>query len=90
MFVGLVSVPLMFAAAIPANPPVIPPVTVGADHVYVVVPGTIPLTPFVGAAVKLPALHIVEIILVIAGFGSTVTITVNVVPVQPPDFGVTV
>jgi hypothetical protein len=31
-FVGFVSVPLMFAAPAPAAPPVIPPVTAGADQ----------------------------------------------------------
>jgi hypothetical protein len=90
VLVGLVRVPLMFAAAVPAAPPVIPPVTEGAAQVYVVVPGTMPLTPSAGAAMKLPALHIVAVIFVTAGFGLTVTVTVNVAPVQLPDFGVTV
>lgn len=35
-------------------------------------------------------LQIVAVIGVIVAFGSTVTVTVNVAPVQPPDFGVTV
>ena len=39
---------------------------------------------------KFPVLQIVAVMPVIAGFGSTVTVTVKGTPVQLPDFGVTV
>ena len=39
---------------------------------------------------KPPPLHIVAIMLEMEGFGSTVTVTVNGVPLQLTDFGVTV
>jgi len=90
VFVGLVSVPLMFATAVPAAPPVIPPVTAGAAHVYVVGTGTKPFVPSAGNAVNDPSLQITSVIFVIAGFGFTVTVTVKVTPVQLPDVGVTV
>ena len=80
----------MLAAAVPIAPPVNPPVTTGTGQVYVVPAGTIPLVPFAGVAVKLPALQIAAgVILVIADFGFTVTVTVKVGPAQVPD-GVTV
>lgn len=44
----------------------------------------------IGVAVNGPPLQIVLTILVTAGFGLTVTITVKLDPVQVPDFGVTV
>ena len=66
----------MLAAAVPIAPPVNPPVTTGTDQVYVVPDGTTPLVPFAGVAVKLPALHEVAVILVIAGVGFTVTVKV--------------
>jgi hypothetical protein len=49
-----------------------------------------PLAPFAGVTVNADALHDVATIGVIAGVGFTVTVTVNAVPVQPPDNGVTV
>ena len=51
VFVGLVNVPKIDACAVPAAPPVIPPVTVGALQVYVVPEGTTvdaSGTPFIG------------------------------------------
>jgi hypothetical protein len=74
----------------PATPPVTPPVTTGAPHEYVVPAGTTPFVPFAGVEVKLPPLQIVAVMFVIAGFGLTVTITVNVAPGHPPAVGVTV
>jgi hypothetical protein len=62
----------------------------GTPHVYVVPAGTIPLVTFAGAAVKVPPLHIVVVILLIPGFGLTVIVTVKVLPVHDPDNGVTV
>ena len=80
----------MVAAAIPAVPPVTPPVTVGAPHEYVVPDGTIPLVVFVGDTVNPTPLHDEVVMGVIAGVGFIVAVTVNVLPVQFPDFGVIV
>jgi len=80
----------MSAADVPAAPPVIPPVTAGAAHVYVVPAGTMPSVRLTGAMVKLPPLQMVTVWLFTAGFGFTVIVTVNVVPVQLPVAGVTV
>src|SRR5258706_4714319 len=88
--VGLFKVPLMFDALLPAAPPVIPPVTVGADQLYVVPAGTIPFVTFAGVTVNPIPLHTVEVIAFITGVGFTVTVTVNVEPAQVPDVGVTV
>lgn len=52
--------------------------------------GTTPLVTFAGVAVNASPLQIVAVITVIEGFGLTVTVTVNVGPVQLPDVGVTV
>ena len=82
--------PVMFPAAAPAAPPVKPPETTGAGHEKVVPAGTTPFTPSTGNDVKPVPLQIAAVIGVIIAFGSTVTITVNCVPVQLPDFGVTV
>jgi hypothetical protein len=49
-----------------------------------------PLSPLAGVEVKVASLQMVAVIGVIAGTGFTVTITVNVAPVQDPAFGVTV
>jgi hypothetical protein len=90
MFVGLISVPLMFAAPVPAAPPVMPPVTTGVPHVYVVPAGTMPFVPSTGATVKELPLQMVEVIVLITGMVTTVTVTVNVLPVHVPEIGVTV
>ena len=89
VFVGFVKVPVMDVPD-PATPPVIPPVTVGALQVYVVPAGTTPFVPSTGVAVNEMPLHTAAVIAVIEGFGLTVTVTVNVLPAQPPDVGVTV
>jgi len=87
--VGFVSVPVMLAPA-PADPPVIPPVTVGAVQVYVVPAGTTPFVPLTGVTEKGVALHAVDVMGVIAALGFTVTVNVNVAPLQVPILGVTV
>ena len=86
---GLLSVPVILAWLVPAAPPVMPPVTVGADHEYVVPPGTMSV-PFTGVRLKLPPLQIVCVFAAMVGVGLTVTVTVKVEPVQLPDVGVTV
>jgi hypothetical protein len=80
----------MFVAPLPDAPPVIPPVTVGADQLYVVPDGTIPFVLLTGVTVNVEPLQTEEVIAFIAGVGFTVTVTVNVLPVQLPDRGVTV
>ena len=89
VFVGLLSVPLIFAAAAPAAPPVKPPVTAGMAQLYVVPPGTIS-APFTGVTVKAVPPQVVATLFAIVAFGFTVTVTVKFAPVQPPDNGVTV
>jgi hypothetical protein len=88
--VELTSVPLILAWLVPAAPPVIPPVTVGADQEYVVPAGTIPFVPLDGVAVNATPLHVVAVIFVIPGLGLTVTVSVKLDPAQLPDVGVTV
>ena len=80
----------MLAWLVPAAPPVIPPVTAGANHVYVVLAGTTPLVPLTGVTENAAALQVAAVIAVTAGLGFTVTVTVKVEPVQVPDVGVTV
>ena len=52
--------------------------------------GTIPLTVSTGLTVNATPLQLTELIAVITAVGLTVTVTVNVAPVQLPDNGVTV
>ena len=90
VFVVLVRVPLMpVEEPLLAAPPV-KPVPDGADQLYVVTTGTTPLVTLAGVTVNPTSLHTVVVIKVIAGLGSTVTITINVDPTQLPDVGVTV
>ena len=83
----------MLAAPAPAAPPE-NPAPAGADQLYVVPVGTIPLVTSTGDTVKAVALHTVLVMAVTAGFGLIVTVTVNVPPTQLPsatdDVGVTV
>jgi hypothetical protein len=89
LFVVLVSVPVILEAPLPAAPPV-KPVPAGADQVYVVPAGTMPLVIFTGDMVKPTPLHTAEFIGVIAGLGFTNIITEKSAPLQLPDIGVTV
>ena len=88
--VGFVNVPLIFIALVPGAPPVIPPVTDGALQLYKVPAGTIPFTPSIGVRLNRVPLQVVDDIALITGVGFTETVTVNDVPVQEPDVGVTV
>jgi hypothetical protein len=74
--VVFVSVPLI-TDPLPEEPPV-NPLPEGADHVYVVAAGTIPSVIFAGVNENALPLHTVSGLLLIAGFGFTVTVTVNV------------
>ena len=47
------------------------------------------MVPFVGDTVKLTPLQEVVLIAVIAGFGLTVAVSVNTLPIQFPEVGVT-
>ena len=83
--------PLIFTAFVPGNPPVIAPVTVGADHEYNVPAGTIPFVPLVGVTVNNTPLQLTPVIAVTAAEGFTDTVTVNAAPVpQFADVGVTI
>ena len=64
----------------PITPPVIPPVTVGADQLYNVPAGTIPFVPFVGVTVNNIPLQDDAVIAVIADTGVTLTVTVKLAP----------
>ena len=86
----MTKVPVIVVALLPDAPPVILPVTPGALHVYVVPAGTIPFVPFTGVTLNKTPLQLVPVIALITAVGFTVTVTVNVDPVQLPDNGVTV
>ena len=88
--VGLIKVPVMFAAPDPVAPPLMPPVTTGADQLYVVPAGTIPLVPLVGVDVNNTPLHVTALIELITAFALTVTVNWNEPPTQLPVVGVTV
>ena len=90
MLVEFVNVPLMLVAFVPDAPPVMPPVTVGDNQLYVVPEGTTPSVPFTGVEVKDMPVHTVLVSAVIEGVGLTVTVTVNEDPTHVPDVGVTV
>jgi hypothetical protein len=75
----LETVPEIFAADEPDEPPVIPPVTVGAGQLYVMPEGTISV-PLAGITVKAVPLHVAAVLAAIDGVGLTVTVTVKAVP----------
>ena len=81
--VVFVSVPVILLP-FPATPPVIPPVTDGADQLYVVPAGTMPSVPSTGETLNAVPVQAAAAITLIAGFGFTVTVTVKVEPEQPP------
>src|SRR5690606_42048402 len=65
-----------------ALPPVMPPVTTGAPHVYRVPPGTIVVPLFTGVTVNVSPLQISVVRSGISGVGFTVTTSSNVSPTQ--------
>jgi len=87
--VVLFSVPEISVAPLPEAPPV-NPVPDGADQLYVVPEGTIPLVPSTGVTVNPFPLHVVAVIAFTDGVGFNVTVTVKALPVQLPETGVTV
>ena len=86
----MINVPNRFEEPLTEVPPVIPPVTTGADQLYVVPAGTTPFTPLVGVAVNNTPLHVTVVIAVTEAIGFRVTVTWNAVPVHPLVSGVTV
>lgn len=83
------SVPLIFAAPLPAAPPV-NPAPAGAAQVYVVPAGTIPSVTLAGVRLNPPPLQIVAVRSFNTGLGLIVTVTVKSGPATPPLEGVTV
>ena len=81
---------MILVADVPEAPPVIAPVTVGADQLYVVPVGTTPFVVLTGVELKATPLQTVLVIAVIEGFGFTVTVNVKGVPAHVPVVGVTV
>ena len=77
----MVNVPIIVAALVPDKPPVIPPVTIGADQLYNVPLGTIPLVLFTGVALKVTPLQVVAVIGVITAVGFKVNVKINDAPV---------
>ena len=78
-FVEFVMLPEIELAFVPAAVPVIP-VTVGADHEYVVPVGTMFPEPLDGVTVKLDPEQIVCVCTLTVAVGATVTVTVKLVP----------
>jgi hypothetical protein len=74
---------------LPDTPPVNPPVTLGADQLYVVPAGTIPFVPFVGVTLNVAPLQPVAVMALIFAVGFTDTVKENTAPVQPLYVGVT-
>ena len=78
VLVGLVSVPVIMLCNVPPAPPMIPPVTVGDDQLYVVPSGMIVVgASFISVSVNEPPLHIVSLCAGTTGVGSTVTVNVK-------------
>ena len=82
--------PLIVVAFVAGDPPVKPPVTLGALQLYNVPAGTMPSVRFVGLTVNATPLQLTEVISVITAVGLIVIVTVNVAPVHDPDNGVTI
>ena len=85
LLVVFTNVPLILPALVPDNPPV-KPVPVGADQLYVVPAGTVPLD---GVVLNIDPEHTVVLIAVTLACGLMVTVTLNTAPVTPFDNGVT-
>ena len=72
---------MIVAVLVPDKPPVMPPVTIGADQLYNVPVGTIPLVLFTGVALKVTPLQVVAVIGVITAVGFKVNVKINDAPV---------
>ena len=71
---------MIVAVLVPDKPPVMPPVTIGADQLYNVPLGTIPLVLFTGVALKVTPLQVVAVIGVITAVGFKVNVKINDAP----------
>ena len=80
VLVGLVRLPLILVCVNAAAPPVTPPVTIGADQLYVVPAGITPLVTFVGVNTNATPVQAVPVIAVTAASGLIVTVNWNVAP----------
>ena len=80
----------MAAALVALIPPVTPPVTVGTAQLNSVPAGILPLMILAGVRLKEVPVQITAVIALITAVGLTVTVTVNGVPLQIPDSGVTI
>ena len=76
--VVFVKVPVILAALVPGTPPVNPTGTLGANQVYFVPAGTVPLTGSTGVTVKEAPLQMDVVIAEITGCILVVTVTVLV------------
>ena len=72
--------PVILDAPAPDTPPLTPVVVIGADQLYVVPNGTIPLIPLVGEARNAVPLHVVVVIALIVAPGLIVTVNWNDAP----------
>ena len=86
----LIKVPEIVDALEPVPPPVILPVILGVDQLYVVPEGTIPLVISKGVIVKDIPLQVAVAIGFTDATGLMVAVTVKLAPLQDPDVGVTV
>ena len=82
--------PLIILVFVALNPPVNPPVTLGALQLYRVPVGTMPLVPFVGVTVNDTPLQLTVVIGVITAVGFRLTVKLNEPPIQLPVTGVTI
>ena len=88
--VVLLKVPDIKAVLVALMPPVTPPVTVGTAQLNSVPAGILPLMILAGVRLKEVPVQITAVIALITAVGLTVTVTVNGVPLQIPDSGVTI
>ena len=86
----MIKVPEIVDALEPVPPPVILPVILGVDQLYVVPEGTIPLVISKGVIVKDIPLQVAVAIGFTDATGLMVAVTVKLAPLQDPDVGVTV
>lgn len=77
---GLDKVPKIFDAFDPDAPPVIPPVTVGADQLYNVPAGITPFKASVGVTLNNTPPHVTADNELIVAVGFTFIVTVKLVP----------
>ena len=90
ILVELLNVPVIVFTPLVCEAPPVKPLPVGTDHVYKVPKGTIPLVVLTGVTLNSIPLQALVLIAVITAVELTVTVTVNVTPVQLPDNGVTI